>query len=107
MLLKGADVESMMKDGNNALHIVTEERKRDCVRLLLASGSNTDVANFTTGDTPLHIAAAQGKLHDWGHPTTVNDCMQRIPVLQLSVSLGYWFPHKPTFDMYANGFCSN
>lgn len=63
LLLKNANVDALTKDGNTALHIAVEERRRDCARLLLASGARSDIRNPGDGDTPLHIAAALGDEH--------------------------------------------
>jgi ankyrin repeat protein len=60
LLLKGANVNALTKDGNTALHLAVEERRRDCARLLLASGAKADIRNNGDGDTPLHIAAGLG-----------------------------------------------
>lgn len=60
LLLKGAKVDTPTKDGNTALHLAVEERRRDCARLLLANGARTNVGNSREGDTPLHMAAANG-----------------------------------------------
>ena len=50
--------------GNTALHyLAVEERRRDCARLLLASGATADVRNSGDGDTPFHIAASLGDEH--------------------------------------------
>ena len=59
-MLKGANVDTLTKDGNTALHLAVEERRKDCTRLLLANGSKPDVRNTRDGDTPLHIAAGRG-----------------------------------------------
>ncbi|KAG9148251.1 hypothetical protein Leryth_012212 [Lithospermum erythrorhizon] len=57
LLLKGADVNSLTKGGNTALHIAVEERRRDCLNLM----SEMDmIRNGYDGDTPLHIAANLG-----------------------------------------------
>ncbi|KAF2306897.1 hypothetical protein GH714_022396 [Hevea brasiliensis] len=53
----GANVDALAKDGNTALHLAVEERRRDCARLLLAGGAKADIRDTTEGDTPLHIAA--------------------------------------------------
>lgn len=63
LLLKGADVDALTRDGNTALHLAVEERRRDCAKLLLASGARTDIRNSVDGDTPLHIAAGLGDEH--------------------------------------------
>ncbi|KAL3715551.1 hypothetical protein ACJRO7_007306 [Eucalyptus globulus] len=42
LLLKGADLDSPARDGSTVLHLMVEERRRDCVRLLLANGARTD-----------------------------------------------------------------
>ena len=64
LLQKGANVDALTKDGNTALHyLAVEERRRDCARLLLASGATADVRNSGDGDTPLHIAASLGDEH--------------------------------------------
>ncbi|KAG6750791.1 hypothetical protein POTOM_045306 [Populus tomentosa] len=60
LLLKGANVNALTKDGNTALHLAVEERRRGCTRLLLASGAKADARNNGDGDTPLHIAAGLG-----------------------------------------------
>ncbi|XP_022744353.1 ankyrin-3-like [Durio zibethinus] len=60
LLLKGANVDALTKDGNTALHLSVEERKNDCTCLLLANGSEPDVRNARDGDTALHIAAGLG-----------------------------------------------
>lgn len=60
LILKGANVNALTKDGNTALHLAVKERKKDCARLLLASGGNANVRNNLDGETPLHIAAAVG-----------------------------------------------
>ncbi|KAB1212628.1 Ankyrin repeat and protein kinase domain-containing protein 1 [Morella rubra] len=60
LLLKGANVDALAKDGNTALHLAVEERRRDCARLLLATGARADVRNVRDGNTPLHIAASLG-----------------------------------------------
>ncbi|KAB2018874.1 hypothetical protein ES319_D08G259900v1 [Gossypium barbadense] len=60
LFLKGANVDALTKDGNTALHLAVEERRKDCIRLLLANGSKPDVRNTKEGDTPLHIAAGLG-----------------------------------------------
>lgn len=63
LLLKKANIDALTKDGNSALHIAVEERKKDCVRLLLSSGANPDVGDSNNRDTPLHIAAVLGDEH--------------------------------------------
>ncbi|WOG98213.1 hypothetical protein DCAR_0417554 [Daucus carota subsp. sativus] len=63
LLLKNADVNALTKDGNTALHIAVEERRRDCARQLLTNGARTDICNSGDGDTPLHIAAALADDH--------------------------------------------
>nr|GMC84178.1 putative ankyrin repeat protein RF_0381 [Ipomoea batatas] len=60
LLLKGANVNALTKDGDTALHLAVRERRRDCTRLLLASGALTDIRNSRDGNTPLHIAAGNG-----------------------------------------------
>ncbi|PIN15888.1 26S proteasome regulatory complex, subunit PSMD10 [Handroanthus impetiginosus] len=60
LLLKGANVNSLTKDGNTALHLAVEERRRDCVRVLLANSARADIRNAIYGDTPLHIASSLG-----------------------------------------------
>ncbi|XP_074363882.1 protein VAPYRIN-like [Apium graveolens] len=63
LLLKNANVNALTKDGNTALHIAVEERRRDCARQLLTYGARADIRNSDDGDTPLHIAAALGDDH--------------------------------------------
>ncbi|KAH6756702.1 hypothetical protein C2S53_001104 [Perilla frutescens var. hirtella] len=60
LLLKGANVNALTKDGSTALHLAVEERRRDCVRLLLANAARADVRNARDGDTPLHVASSLG-----------------------------------------------
>ncbi|KAG8376422.1 hypothetical protein BUALT_Bualt09G0061800 [Buddleja alternifolia] len=60
LLLKRANVNALTKDGNTALHMAVEGRRRDCARLLLANAAITDTRNATYGDTPLHIASSLG-----------------------------------------------
>lgn len=51
LLLKGAKVNALVKDGGNtALHLAVEERRRECVRLLLANGARTDIRNAREGN---------------------------------------------------------
>ncbi|KAK6126569.1 hypothetical protein DH2020_039680 [Rehmannia glutinosa] len=60
LLLKGANVNAPTKDGTTALHLAVEERRRDCVRLLLANSARADIRNASYGDTPLHVASGLG-----------------------------------------------
>ncbi|KAI3447352.1 hypothetical protein Pfo_004017 [Paulownia fortunei] len=79
LLLKGANVNALTKDGNTALHLAVEERRRDCtplhiasslgdeqiLKLLLHKGANKDVRN-KAGKTAYDLAAENGhtKLFD-------------------------------------------
>uniref|UniRef100_A0A7N0V3K9 MSP domain-containing protein n=1 Tax=Kalanchoe fedtschenkoi TaxID=63787 RepID=A0A7N0V3K9_KALFE len=63
LLLKGVNVNSLTKDGDTALHLAVRERRRDCARLLLASGARPDSRNTGEGETALHIASGLGDEH--------------------------------------------
>nr|GEV95654.1 ankyrin repeat-containing protein [Tanacetum cinerariifolium] len=60
LLLKGANVNALTKDGNTALHLAVEERRRDCARLLLSGGADPNIGNVADNEIPLHIASALG-----------------------------------------------
>ncbi|KAG0467759.1 hypothetical protein HPP92_017087 [Vanilla planifolia] len=61
LLLKdGAAVNDKTADGRTALHLATEERHRESVAMLLAAGARADVRTPVEGNTPLHVAAANG-----------------------------------------------
>ncbi|XP_021815307.1 ankyrin repeat and protein kinase domain-containing protein 1-like [Prunus avium] len=60
LIIKRANVDAVTKDGSTALHLAVEERKKDCARLLMASGAKAEVRDSRDGDTPLHIAAGLG-----------------------------------------------
>lgn len=49
LLVKGACVDALSKDGDTALHLAVQERRRDCARLLLANGAKPDVRNAEQG----------------------------------------------------------
>lgn len=59
LLLK--NINALDKEGNTALHLAVEERRRDCVKLLLANGARMDIRNGRDGDMVLHVAAVTGE----------------------------------------------
>ncbi|KAJ1388650.1 Ankyrin repeat-containing domain [Sesbania bispinosa] len=62
LLLKGAKVDTLRKVNNTILHLVVEERIRDCARLLLANGARTDVGNNKEVWTTLHRESFKGRM---------------------------------------------
>ncbi|MBA0668648.1 hypothetical protein Goklo_001538 [Gossypium klotzschianum] len=74
-LLKGANIDALTKDGNTALHLSVENRRRDCtplhvaaglgdeqmVKLLLQKGVNKDIRD-KTGKTAYDVATEHGHM---------------------------------------------
>nr|KYP72711.1 Putative ankyrin repeat protein RF-0381 [Cajanus cajan] len=60
VLLKGADVDSLSRDGTTALHVAVKRGERECVRLLLANNARLDIRDSRDGDTCVHVAAGMG-----------------------------------------------
>ncbi|KAM7260642.1 hypothetical protein ACFE04_011315 [Oxalis oulophora] len=57
LLIKGARVDALTKSDNSNLHLVVEEKRRDCAHLLLANGAKPATWHMAT-----HLYVSQ---HDY------------------------------------------